>query len=78
MILFNELTIMGFSPLNHADEWASAYHNLNKLIQSGHLKAKETIYFGIEKMLEAFVGLHEGNSIGKTMVKAINERTNYP
>ena len=33
---------------------------------------------GVDKMLEAFVGLFEGDNIGKSVVKSINERTNYP
>jgi len=77
-ILFKELTVMGFTCYNHDDEWSQAFSTLKELIQEGKVKVKETIYQGIEKMLEAFEGLFSGENIGKSVVKAINERTNYP
>ena len=74
----NELNIIGFIIFAHDDEMPQAYHELNKLIQQGKIKVKETVYVGIEKMFEAFAGLFKGENIGKAIVKAVNQQTNYP
>lgn len=74
----NELRVIGFFIFAHDDEMPGAYSELNKLIQQGKVKVKETVYVGIEKMFDAFSGLFLGDNIGKAVVKAVNERTNYP
>ena len=44
----------------------------------GKLKTKETVFVGIEKMRDAFYSIFSGDGIGKQVIKAINEQTNYP
>ena len=77
-ILVSELQVMGFIIFAHDDEMPHAYHELNKLIQQGKIKVKETVYVGIEKMFDAFSGLFKGENIGKAIVKAVNQQTNHP
>jgi NADPH-dependent curcumin reductase CurA len=69
-ILLNELSVLGFLIFAHDDEMPHAYQELNKLIQAGKLKVRETVYDGIDKMFDAFSGLFKGENIGKAVVKA--------
>jgi prostaglandin reductase 1 len=77
-ILFKQLIIRGFFCDQWLDEWPEAHSTMNKYIQDGDLKVKETVYNGIENMRRAFINIFKGDNYGKTVIKAINEQTNYP
>ena len=47
-------------------------------LNKGKLKTKETVFVGIEKMRGAFYSIFSGDGIGKQVIKAVNEQTNYP
>ncbi|CAF5033390.1 unnamed protein product, partial [Rotaria sp. Silwood1] len=48
----------------------SAPNGVDVFFDNNELICKETIYDGFEKMPEAFVGLFNGDNIGKAIVKA--------
>jgi NADPH-dependent curcumin reductase CurA len=48
------------------------------IIWKGNLRVRDSVYYGIEKMLEAFQKMIDGESFGATIVKAINRQTSYP
>jgi prostaglandin reductase 1 len=78
-ILMKGITVKGFLVYFFGqNEWANAFTQMNKLIQEGKLKTKETTYVGFEKMFEAFVGLFKGDNTGKAIIKVVNTQTNYP
>lgn len=76
-ILLKELTVKGFMVYTYSNEWPQAFTEMNKLIQEGKLKTKESKYLGFEKMRDAFYGLFKGDNIGKAIVKTNNAITHY-
>ncbi|CAF0752987.1 unnamed protein product [Brachionus calyciflorus] len=78
VIKSKNLSCIDFRAYNYYNEWPKAFNELNKLIQDGKLKVKEQVYHGFEKMRDAFYGLFEGENIGKSVVKVVNQSTNYP
>jgi len=54
---------------NYKDKLDEAWLDLFAWLRQGKLKNRETIYNGIEKVPESFVGLFSGDNIGKALIK---------
>jgi NADPH-dependent curcumin reductase CurA len=63
------LTLRGFIVSNHYDMMPDFLRDMTKWIKEGKMKWRETIFEGIEKAPEAFIGLFKGENFGKMLVK---------
>ena len=68
-VLPNRLTIRGFIVLDHFGLLGQFLAEAGPWVQAGELKYRETIVDGIENMPGAFMGLLEGENIGKMLVR---------
>jgi NADPH-dependent curcumin reductase CurA len=58
---------------DYQDRWGHALERLAGFIQSGELEYEESVVEGLENAPDAFLGLFEGENIGKQLVK-VSER----
>lgn len=72
-IIGKDITMRGYVLGNHYDMAPEFYKAITKWIADGKIKWTETIYEGIEKAPEAFLGLFEGKNNGKMLVKLSDE-----
>ncbi|KAJ8302316.1 hypothetical protein KUTeg_021303 [Tegillarca granosa] len=68
-ILINQLKVEGFMVMRWMSRWSEGQAEMDKWINEGKIKYKETITEGFNKMPEAFMGLFEGSNTGKAVVK---------
>jgi NADPH-dependent curcumin reductase CurA len=68
-ILVNRLTVTGFIVSDHMELWPQALQDLAQHVTSGALKYRESIATGIENAPAAFIGLLNGENLGKQLVK---------
>lgn len=59
----------GFVVYDYEDRYADADRNLAMWHREGKLRYRETIVEGLENAPEAFIGLFEGENVGKLLVK---------
>lgn len=64
----SQLTLQGFIVSNYNHLRDDFVRDMSEWISSGQLKYRETIFEGIEKMPEAFIGLFTGLNTGKMIV----------
>jgi NADPH-dependent curcumin reductase CurA len=69
MVTTKRLRMQGFIVFDHNDRYADFARDASAWLRDGSLKYRETIVEGIEHAPEAFVGLLEGENIGKMLVK---------
>jgi NADPH-dependent curcumin reductase CurA len=71
--LFNmiakRLTMKGFIVRDWLDRQGEFEKEVGTYFRSGKLKHKETVVEGIDKAVDAFLGLFEGKNLGKMVVK---------
>jgi len=71
--LFNmitkRLTMKGLIVSAWLDRQSEFEQEVGGYFQAGKLKNKETVVVGIERAVEAFIGLFEGENVGKMVVK---------
>jgi len=58
-----------FLVMKFQNQFDEAWEKLFKWVQEGKIKNKETLYHGIENVPKAFIGLFEGDNIGKAIIK---------
>ena len=63
------LTLQGFIVSDHPDRRPQFLADMGEWIMEGRLKWRETIVEGIENASKAFVGLFQGENLGKMLVK---------
>ncbi|MYD42928.1 MAG: NADP-dependent oxidoreductase [Gammaproteobacteria bacterium] len=64
----SQLTLQGFIVSNYNHLRADFERDMTEWIQSGKLQYRETVFDGIERMPEAFIGLFNGVNTGKMIV----------
>ena len=68
-IVAKKLTIRGFIVSDHYDVYKAFVSDLSEWMMAGKVKARDTVFEGIEKTPDAFAGLFTGQNIGKMLVK---------
>lgn len=68
-IVAKSLKMQGFIVMDHIDLNEAFVKDLSGWMMSGKVTSKETVYEGIEKMPDAFIGLFTGENVGKMLVK---------
>lgn len=63
------LTIKGFIVSNHYDMLGDFMRDMGAWTKDGKMKWRETIYDGVERAPEAFIGLFKGENFGKMLVR---------
>ncbi len=61
--------VEGFLVTDYEDRWGEALDRLSTFIRDGDLHYHETVTEGFENVPDAFMGLFEGENIGKQLVK---------
>jgi len=69
VLLINRALMQGFIVHDFASKFPDALQQLTQWYNEGKLKLKETIVEGFENIPGAFIGLFEGENIGKMIVK---------
>jgi len=69
VLLVNSALMKGFIVHDYAEKFPEAIKQLSQWYGEGKLKLKETVVEGFENIPEAFIGLFEGENIGKMIVK---------
>ncbi|CAD1470135.1 unnamed protein product [Heterotrigona itama] len=67
--VFNRLKMEGFLATDWKDRWNEGIQKNLQWIREGKLLYRETITNGFENMFDAFVGMLEGENIGKALVQ---------
>ncbi|MFP4625940.1 MAG: NADP-dependent oxidoreductase [Natronomonas sp.] len=61
--------VEGLLVSDYITQWGEALDQLGKWVQSGDVEYEQTVVDGIENAPDAFLGLFEGENIGKQLVK---------
>ena len=69
MLLTRSVLMQGFIISNYQSQFSEGSKHLAMWVQQGKLKYKETIVKGFDKLPAAFLGLFEGENIGKMIVE---------
>ncbi len=69
MVVGLSLTIRGFIVTSHYDMLPDFMRDMAKWASEGKMKWRETVYDGIERAPEAFIGLFKGENFGKMLVR---------
>lgn len=70
VLLKNSASMQGFIVNDFSDFFHQGYEQLHGWYKDGKLIAHETIIQGFDRLPEAFLGLFDGNNIGKMIVEA--------
>jgi len=73
MLIQTRATVEGLLVSDFADRFAEASKRLGSWVASGDVQYRETVTEGVENAPDAFLGLFEGENIGKQLVK-VGER----
>lgn len=68
-ILFNQLKMEGFIVHRWADRSAESVQKNLQWLREGKLRYRETITKGFDNMFDAFVGMLNGQNVGKAIVQ---------
>ena len=68
-IIPTRLMLKGFIYTDHLAEMGDFYRDMGAWVGSGKITSRETIRDGIESAPDAFLGLFEGENIGKMLVR---------
>ncbi len=68
-IVAKKLTLKGFIVSDHFDIYSDFVADLSSWMMAGKVKTRDTVFEGIEKTPDAFMGLFTGANIGKMLVK---------
>ena len=69
MIIVKKLKLQGFIIFDHWGEYPAFVQQMSQWIQEQKISWKDTVYEGIDKAPEAFIGLFTGKNTGKMLVK---------
>jgi NADPH-dependent curcumin reductase CurA len=68
-VIAARIAIKGFIYTDYMSEMPDFYRDMGGWIASGQVKSRETVHEGIEAMPQAFLGLFQGENMGKMLVK---------
>lgn len=68
-VIIKKLKIEGFIVFEHWDGYAEFIEQMMQWIAAGQISWKETVFEGIEQTPDAFIGLFNGQNLGKMLVK---------
>ncbi|XP_026728943.1 prostaglandin reductase 1-like [Trichoplusia ni] len=68
-LVFKQLKIEGFLVVRWVNRFPEAFAELIKWIHSGQLKPREHVTEGFENIYDAFIGMLNGENVGKAVVK---------
>ncbi|GAK14264.1 NADP-dependent oxidoreductase [Geomicrobium sp. JCM 19039] len=68
-LIKSRVKMQGFLVADFADKYKEAYQALAEGLKNGDIQFEETIHEGFENVPRAFLGLFEGENIGKQLVK---------
>ncbi len=68
-IVAKKLSLQGFIVSDHFDVYSDFVSDLSNWMMAGKVKTRDTVFEGIEKTPDAFMGLFTGANIGKMLVK---------
>ena len=68
-VIAKRLRLQGFIVRDHQDDQEAFVSELAPLIQSGKIVWEETVSDGLEQAPEAFIGLFDGDNLGKSLVR---------
>ncbi|XP_050716104.1 prostaglandin reductase 1-like [Eriocheir sinensis] len=68
VVLTKQLRVEGFLVTRWGARWMEGLNQLKAWVLEGKLKYRETVVHGFEKMPQAFIGLFDGDNIGKAVV----------
>jgi NADPH-dependent curcumin reductase CurA len=68
-VIAARIAIKGFIYTDYLPEMGDFYRDMGGWIASGQVESRETVYDGIEAMPDAFLGLFQGQNIGKMLVR---------
>ena len=68
-LIASRVTVRGFLVTDHYDLYPRFVEEVAGYVRSGRLQYRETVVDGIERMPEAFIGLLEGDNLGKMLVR---------
>ncbi|XP_069958318.1 prostaglandin reductase 1 [Cherax quadricarinatus] len=68
-LIWKQLRVEGFLCYRWNDRWTEGLKQLQHWVLEGKIKYKETVFHGFDKMPSAFIGLFDGENIGKAVVK---------
>jgi len=71
----NRLTMRGFIVSDHLDRMPEFVREVSGWLRDGKIKAHETKVQGIENAVHAFLGLFEGENLGKMLVQLAEDPT---
>jgi hypothetical protein len=72
-IVRKRVTMRGFIVSDHADRRPAFLTDMRRWLDEGEVRARETIYEGIEEAPSAFLGLFDGSNTGKMLVRLAPE-----
>jgi len=75
-IIGKRLRMQGFIVRDHTDDFDSFIKDISPLIKAGKIVWEETVTDGLENAPDAFIGLFEGDNLGKSLVKIHSENDN--
>jgi NADPH-dependent curcumin reductase CurA len=68
-VIPKRISITGFVVSDHFDMMPEFMTEMSKWIAEGKIKWRETVYDGIDKATDAFLGLFHGDNLGKAVVR---------
>ena len=71
LLLLNRVTLRGFIITEHMEFWQQGLQELAVLVANHQIKYRETVAEGLAAAPQAFMGLLQGQNIGKQLVKLI-------
>jgi NADPH-dependent curcumin reductase len=74
-VLVNRMTIRGFIVSDHADRLPAFLAECGRWVREGRLKYREDIVDGLDNAPRAFIGLLQGQNLGKLLVKVGEDPT---
>ena len=69
MVVTKRLRMQGFIVFDHSDRHPAFLEEVAPLVADGSIRYRETVVDGIENAPQAFIGLLEGENIGKMLVR---------